>query len=406
MGILEFLINLVIFTLPLGAVLRFNIAPNAFLYIQDAIALVVFIACLYLYILKKPDVKDRKNIKIIGVFILWGFISLVINSSILNGQEFIISLSYLIRFASYVSLIIAPIFLATKFIKSVNIKLLIGGSVFTLLGYIQYFYYPNLRNLYYLGWDDHLWRLFSTFLDPNFAGAFIVLFLLLISQNIIVIKKISKQKLKAGLFGLLWIAALVAILLTHSRSAFIMIVVGLATLLTIHRLYKLMFVSIVIILFLFGIFSNTKIEGLNPFRIASSEARIETAGQAFDIFLKSPIIGVGFNSYRYAQVRYGTRSEIGSSKSNADAGTDNSFLFVLATTGIFGFLIYVYFWVNLIKTTYGEIQKGKNFYAPIVLASIVSLFIDAFFINSLFYAPIMAWVFITIGLMESKKVMV
>ncbi len=51
---------------------------------------------------------------------------------------------------------------------------------------------------------------------------------------------------------------------------------------------------------------------------------------------------MGFNSYRYAQEHFipnGNSIE----KSHAGAGTSNSYLFILATTGIVGLAAFIYF---------------------------------------------------------------
>ena len=37
------------------------------------------------------------------------------------------------------------------------------------------FVYPDLRNLWYLGWDPHYYRVFATLLDPNYVGILLVL---------------------------------------------------------------------------------------------------------------------------------------------------------------------------------------------------------------------------------------
>ena len=71
--------------------------------------------------------------------------------------------------------------------------MLISGSLIVLLGFIQLMFYPALRNLYYLGWDEHLYRMFSTFLDPNFAGAFFVLFTLFVIDMSLRYKKEFKN---------------------------------------------------------------------------------------------------------------------------------------------------------------------------------------------------------------------
>ena len=74
-----------------------------------------------------------------------------------------------------------------KDFKSLVKKLIIFIGIFIVgLGFIQFLFYQSLRNLFYLGWDEHLYRMFSIFLDPNFAGAFFVLYYFLFVLNILI----------------------------------------------------------------------------------------------------------------------------------------------------------------------------------------------------------------------------
>jgi len=390
---MNLLINLLIFSLPLGVVFRITPIQNVSFYPHDILAGLIFLFVLFQIIIRREKIKEKKLFIMIALFLSVGFISLVINSGHLSAQAFLTSLAYLVRYAAYASIIFAFQFLDKKFKESINIKLIAAGTLFTFVGFVQYLLYPNLRNLYYLGWDEHLYRLFSTFLDPNFAGAFLVLFILLLTEN--VIRSIKNQK-KLIFFSILWAFTLIAILLTYSRSAFIMLIVGVGVLLALHKLYKVIAILGIMFIALFILFSNRNIEGLNPLRIASVEARIESANEAISIFSKNPILGVGFNAYRYALNRYGFRTEQGSVVSNADAGTDNSYLFVLATTGIIGFLIYLDLWVNILRVIIRNIHS--EIYSKVALASIGGLLVNTIFINSIFYPSIMAWIFILIGI--------
>jgi len=387
------LINLLIFVLPLGVIFRITPIPNVSIYPLDFIAGLIFLYVLFQIVIRKEKIREKKLFIMVSLFLLVGFISLLINARHLTLQTFLISFAYSLRYAAFASIIFAFQFLDQKFKESINLKLIAAGTIFTFIGFIQYFYYPNLRNLYYLGWDEHLYRLFSTFLDPNFAGAFLVLFILLLTENVI---WSLKNRTNLIFFSILWVTTLIAILLTYSRSAFIMLIISMVALLTIHKTFRILSVLILLFVALFFAFSNRNIEGLNPLRIASVEARVDSAREAIEIFSKNPIIGVGFNAYRYAQVRYGFRTQIGSLASNADAGTDNSYLFVLATTGILGFVVFVLFWVNIIKIIIRKVRSG--FYARVAFASIAGLLVNTIFINSIFYPPIVAWIFILIGI--------
>ncbi len=396
---MQLLVNMLIFSLPFGVILRMTPISNVSIYPYDLFAGLIFLLVVFRIIIRREKIRERKLLAMIVLFLSVGFISLVVNSGHLSVQSFLTSLTYLVRYASYVSIIFAFQFLDRKFKESINLKLIAAGTVFTIAGYIQYLLYPNLRNLYYLGWDEHLYRLFSTFLDPNFAGAFLVLFLILLSENII--NRFNNIRGKFIFLSVVWSLTLIAIILTHSRSAFIMLIVGISTLLALHKMYRFIAISGGAFIILFFLLSNTHFEGLNPLRIASIEARIESAQDALEIISKNPIIGVGFNAYRYARIRYDLVDVEGTLVSNSGAGTDNSYLFVLATTGILGFIIFLDFWVNIIKVLVRNLHS--EIYSRTAFASIVGLLVNTIFINSLFYPPVMAWVFILIGFTVNRK---
>jgi len=388
MGLLKSLFILIIFLFAFGEVIRIPFADLSIKLIDIGVVLLAVYWIIF-------STKNFKKIKInkelaipVLIFSLIAFLSLLLNARLLTGKEFFISFFYLIRWIAYASVIfIIPTF--NSFFKEIIKKSLIFvGFVVVLLGYIQYLLYPNLRNLYYLGWDDHLYRLFSTFLDPNFAGAFFVLYFLFVLN--ILIGSLKKQARFFLLFiGLISLLTLIAIFLTYSRSALLMLMTGSFVFLFLNT--RRSFAILIVVVFLLAttlLPKAYKTEGTNLFRIASSQARLDSAKQAIEIFKEDPIFGVGFNSYRYAKHRHGFTFGIWE-ESHADAGTDNSFLFLLATVGITGFIAYFYMWFKILKI---------NIRSKLLIASIAALFVDSLFVNSLFYSFLMFWIWTLVGL--------
>jgi len=388
-----YLLLLVIF--PLGVLIRITPLTNVNIYPQDLLVGLIFMITLIIYI---RNGSEYKNIfKSIFLFNVIAIISLIINSARLSGTELLISSSYLLRLDAYFSLVFLGLFNFSKpQIKILEKTFLISSLTVVVLGFVQFVFYNNLRNLYYLGWDEHLYRMFSTFLDPNFMGLYLALL------SIFIIGQIIKTNKKNTYFYSHFIFAgitLLALILTYSRTAIISFALGTAFL-TIY-LNKIKIFVVLIILLFGGVLalSNFYIEGMNPVRIASSEARLESMGEALEIFSDSPIYGVGFNTYRYAQIKKGFRDEKLSIVSNADAGTDNSFLFVLATTGVIGIFTYLNIWKQIIV----KIRKLSISNKAIAFSIIVTLFSASFFINGLFYMPIMLWVFVYFGMHVLKE---
>lgn len=388
-----FIILLLLF--PLGQITRLEF-PNAIAINLTDIAVFITVA-IFVYVGKSKINFKKVLTSPIFIFSFVGFLSLLINSANLKASEFAMSFLYLVRWMLYSTLFFVVSGFDTQF-KKLIIKLIIAvGGLVVLGGYIQYFLYPNLRNLYYLGWDEHLYRMFSSFLDPNFAGAFFVLYFILVFGLTIGFLKDSKKNYSLFL-SLLSLCSLVAILLTYSRSALIMLIVGSTVLLFLKKQKKLIFMILGLAVIFFVIASkNFYIENLNLLRTASSKARLDSYSHAVAIVRDNPVLGVGFNAYRYAQVKHGFIKKDKDALSHSAAGTDNSFLFVLATTGAVGLAVYIFMWISILKS-----QRDKTI-SSIIIASTLGIFANALFINSLFYPSIMLWMWVLIGLSSEIK---
>lgn len=350
------------------------------------------------FLIERKRIKNSQILMYLMGFFVSGITGLILFSSKLTPQEIIISLLYPLRLISYLSLFYVIKNSSEKTRKDIFKFLIVSGVVIVGIGFVQYFFYQSLGNLRYLGWDEHLYRLFSTFLDPNFAGAFLAIFILILVEIVISMG----DKNKKLIFILLIFLAFVAEILTYSRTGFIMLLVGLGVFLLSFVSKKITIIILLTCLLLFFAAANTKIEGLNPFRIASSEARIESMGDAAKIITKHPLFGVGFNSYRYAQVQMGFRQELPNIQSHSDSGTDNSFLFALATTGVIGGIFFTLFLFSILGKSW-KLASQKDFLARSFFASLVSVLVGSFFINALFYPMILGWLVVVGALIQSRK---
>ena len=172
-----FVITVLLF--PLGELARFSFEYNVAITAND---LLVGIIVLFWFVNNQlKNIQQFAITKSIGIFIAVCLLSLVINSNKYLINELFIAFLYLLRWSAYASLYFVVKELKPSFKNKIIPLMVIVGGVTVFGGYLQYFFYPNLRNLYYAGWDEHLYRMFSSFLDPNFAGAFFVLLFFLIS---------------------------------------------------------------------------------------------------------------------------------------------------------------------------------------------------------------------------------
>jgi O-antigen ligase len=399
MGLLKVIFILFIILFPIAEVGRIQFANGVAVSVNDIFLSVLIIVWLGFHLYKKKRFDKSYLVKPLSLFSLVALISLALNFLNLKLDAWLISFSYLLRWVAYASLYFIVKEFDTKFKFKTSYVLLVSGFFVVLIGFVQYFLYPNLRNLYYLGWDEHLYRLFSSFLDPNFAGAFFAIYFLfaIIFTSGFLKKRNWVRFLTVGVVALL---ALCALYLTYSRSALIMLAVSVVVYL--YLINKKKFILLILLLVFSLIFilpKSFQTEGTNFLRAASSEARVQTAKEALTIIQKNPLYGVGFNAYRYARNLQGLNGpnwEV----SHGAAGTDNSFLFVLATTGIVGLVAFLWLIYKMFRLGITNLKKSN--FSIVLFSVIVGLIFNSLFVNSFFYVLILEWIWILSGLTEKS----
>lgn len=329
----------------------------------------ISVLALTILILFKTKFQLRKPLFLIPglFFILITILSLIFTPLNLTPAETFTSFSYIARFFLY--LVFAVSVFSLK--KDLSKSFILSGFAIAVLGVLQIIFLPDLRFLAAQGWDPHYFRLVSTFLDPNFTGAFLVLTLILITQ---------KAKINLFFFTLVYLA----LLLTFSRSSYGMFLISGLVFSVIKKTKKYALITLILfgfLLFGFQVYTRLVASPRNIDRNQSASFRLSTWQQGAILFQKSPLSGIGFNAYRYGIKQYnlGDKKFIASHGSSAN---DSSLLFVLSTTGILGLAAYIYFLFTLIKTN------------KILVVGITGLLFHSFFANSLFYSPILLWLLI------------
>lgn len=399
MGILEKIFILFIFTFPTGVLARVQFPSGLAISLNDIVLAILILGWAFYKIKNKKLKKKYFLFKPILIFISLGFFSLLLNFPNLGIYKFLISFSYLARFIGYGFLYFIVADFSKEFKIKINKYLFASGLIVLIIGYIQYFFYPNLNNLFIFGWDKHLYRMVSVFLDPNFAGTFFNIYFIycldLLRKSF---EKISR--FKYFILSFVTILSLLAVYLTYSRSALIMLFVSLITYLILLKKKKYILVSAIILVLLIFLSPRAfQTEGTNLLRIVSTQERIISLQIAVKVIQENPLFGVGFNAYRYAQHKLGLEN-IYWQITHSGAGTDNSFAFVLATTGIAGFISYIYLLYSMFKSALGKVKK--NSYSLVFLSVFLGLILNSFFINSLFYVLILEWIWILAVLTESS----
>lgn len=320
------------------------------------------------------------------IFLLIATISLLLSPLKLTLIQYFISFSYTIRFASFVLLawlIYSNVIFFTE--KNVFFILFSSGITLSILGLLQLFLIPDLSFLQLQGWDPHYFRTVSTFLDPNFAGAYFVLTLV-----VLIVSKLPIIRFWKIIF---FILVYLALMTTFSRSSYLMFVTAFTILALLKKSKTLFILTVILAIGLFWGYINYSKTIAQPHgvdRQQSAQARIDTWEQGLQLFSYHPVLGVGFNTYQYALKQYNLAPEsiLGSRGSTSN---DSSLLFVASTTGSLGFLGFIIFLLSLAQLGFSRYQQ-KNSLAILILSSLPALLVGSFFSNVLFYPFFLIWI--------------
>lgn len=364
-----------------GQLIKIPLLGSGGLSILD---LVIICFCIFGLVEKKFHlVKPPISILSALVFISISTISLVFSPINLMFSEYLISFSYIIRFSLYVLfawLISQKAF--KNFQKEIPSILIFSGLGLAILGILQLIFLPDLRFLNQQGWDPHYFRTVSTFLDPNFAGAYFALTLILLLSH-----PGGRSETRPKVFVLIFVVTFFALMTTFSRSSYLMFLISGLTLSFLEKSKSLFIKTIILFLVLFlGFQTYTQLvsKPRNIDRGQSASFRFNSWQQGLIIFQKYPVLGAGFNAYKYTvkELKLGDQQFI---QSHGSTSNDSSLLFVASTTGILGLISYLFFLMSLI-------WKTKNY---TLIAAILGLLIHSIFSNSLFFSPILLWLLLT-----------
>ena len=248
---------------------------------------------------------------------------------------------------------------------------------------MQYVWYPYLRNLYYLGWDPHLYRVFSTLLDPNFAG---IIFAFTLFLGAYLWQKTKRQSLVL----LSQLLTLVALFLTYSRSSYVAFFLGGFIFVLRLKMAKLGLVLAAVFIAILLLLPRPGGEGVKLFRTVSTFARLGNWQRGMELIREAPLLGHGFNTLRYVQRAKGWVDD-STIVSKAGAGIDSSIQFVWATTGVVGLAMYGWLFFRML-----QMARTSTAY----LATLGAVLVHSAFSNSLFYPWVLLWLWILTGSIE------
>lgn len=369
-----------------GQLIKVPIGDGGITILDSTIIILCLLGLLKIkFLLKKPP----KFIFASFFFISISTLSLVLSPLNLSFEEYFISFSYIIRFSLY--LLFSWLIYSDAFpkIKTEISNILIYCAIaIASIGLMQLVFLPDLNFLTKFGWDPHYFRTVSTFLDPNFVGAYFVLALILIKPGLHPKFILTKKAL------IFFAVCYIALLTTFSRSSYLMFLISGLTMSFLEK-SKMLFIKVIVLFLIlllgFQLYTQIISKPRNIDRAQSASLRINTWQQGWQLFSSHSFLGIGFNAYRFGIREY----QLGDDQflqSHGASSNDSSLLFVLSTTGVIGLISYLYFLFSIAK--YSPNKKAT-------LPAVTGLLIHSTFANSLFFPPILLWLlFISIN---SKK---
>jgi len=381
---LSVLLSLYFLIFPLGQLIRIEVVPSVVLQPVDLTAGVLVLVLIFA---NRGYTKVRNSYFV--PFVVIALFTLFLNFGTVSIENFITGGFYLVRLSIYTLLFFAIHDIVRRSVfwkKHIPIFLISAGVLVVLFGFIQYIFYPDFKNLAELGWDVHYFRLASTFFDTGFAGILIVLLLILLSL------KILDREIGFKGYGLL-LPGIVALALTFSRASYLSFLVATALIYIVRRNAK--FTATILVIFLISVFLLPRPggEGVRLKRTSTVITRAENFNETLRMVSSKPLFGVGYDLLRY-------NKDSVDFKSHSGAGAASSLVFVLATTGVVGLLIYLSTIINILLNGLSNLKSSLG---AALVVTLSALLVHSIFDNSLFYPWVLGWVAILAGSMPVPK---
>lgn len=317
-------------------------------------------------------------------FLLTAFFSWILSVFIFRQLEVLYGFLYLLRISAYFYFLIYVVNFAVKVKNSYEllIQALLSISIVSgIFGWIQYFVFPSIKPFFVWGWDEHLFRLVGTFLDPGFLGLIIVL------GALISMYRYMNSRSRADI--VITVFLLLSLAFTYSRGSYLAFFAGLFWLLALTkrlRYFLLIALGFFVVMLILPTARNHILSFTREFSVA---ARLDNYKTVLAVFEKSPVFGVGYDNMCIAYKLYTASGVPGS---HACSGSDSSLLFILATTGVVGFVAFIYLGVKI------SMNIGKPPLFLVISASLIALLVHSLFNNSIFYPWVMGYMIILLAL--------
>ena len=441
---MKFLFILLFSWVIIWEVLKFPILTSSWISLVDISIILLSFFWWIKYIFKEKDFFVYKWFWVFTVFLLIWFSSLLINSQemVLNFWEFSQSFFYFLRYFLFWNLI----FLSFNFAKNDNENILIDDEkniwdekkfldnqniffnknkiflinliflsafIIFILWFLQMKFFWNFYKMWMqdLWWDPHIWRMLSTWFDPNFLSWYFAF----VSSLAIWIIRESYYKYKKIRYFLIWLVfcLIVWIILSYSRSWLLAFLVS-AWILWLFLSRKLLIVFAII--FVLWIWASDRAQErfldwvesakniflwtwtLDP----TAKLRVKSWETWIELFNEKPFIWRWFNTLKLVQKEKWAFM----TKSHWASWIDASFITVLATTWILWFLFFIFFIFQILFFNLKNFLKNKDGFAIWLFAWLIWILIHAVFVNMLFFYLFLPVLFVAVwvGFVEWEKI--
>lgn len=385
------LLLLIFITLPLGYFARINFGSVFIgLYYWDILLSAYLVFAVYTFIPNFKKFQWPDFYKLLLIFIVYSVLITLNSYRYLNSlSEFVISSMYLVRWSIYMFSAIALYFdlkrenISFNFIKTL---LIAEGLLISIVGFLQLIFIPDFTLLdQTLLWDPHQNRLTGLYFDPNFAGIILVLTLSVLTSDIL--KFLDSKRVYSPriiiFYALSFLTMFSAIILTFSRSAWL----ALATSVLVVGLIKYKWIIPIAVFAMFLVYYavprvQTRITGVTD-PSDSFYFRLISWTETYEVAKQNPLIGYGFNTYRYIRQDMGLIEYDEGQGDRSDSGSDSSILFVWVTTGLIGLTLFL---IAHIKLFFQSLKLSRTSAFVLMFTGFqAALLVNSQFINSMFF---------------------
>ena len=345
--ITHLLLVALILSLGFGQLLRFDLLGLP-IYLHDVLVILI-LALQGLTLKDEPNPAfggEGQTLKLFFIGLSLGWVSALLHYPL---AHLLLPSLYTLRLLAYLALYFI---LLRRKLSLDHRYFVISGLSCAVIGLLQYFLLPDMRIFQYLGWDDHLFRLTLPHFDPTFSAVMLGLFAL----------TLNRSKWFIGLM-VIW-----SILLTYSRSTWLSLSLTFALFM---RPKKYLFFLVPILLVAILLLPRRFGEGTNLLRTYSLYSRLDADLSYLQTYNWDLALGRGLNTL--------VLDSPPSPFDNHATGPNNSYLYLLATTGVLGLLGWGGFMFSLYR---------RSPYRPML----IFFFVAALFNNVMFYPFTLLWV--------------